>query len=144
MGVISLHARTYVHATENRDKVLKALLTIFPESLRSSINPSFEVYEGYYGNPIEVIEVELNDPSLALETLSYILERLSDMDKRRLLETLEERVDKHGNLYFRLSKQEAYRGFIVLEEGDDVIRLSVRFSGGRREALVYYRGMLSR
>jgi len=143
MGILSLHARTYVHATEDREKVLKALSTVFPEDIRGSLNPSIEVYEGHYGNPIEVVTVDLNDSSLALKTLKYIVDRLSEADRSRLLNTLEERVDRHGGLYIRLSKQEAFRGFIVLEDGDDVIRIHVRFSGGKKEALRYYRELLS-
>lgn len=144
MGVLSIHLRTYAHATESREKVVKALMELLPEDLRSSVSPSIEVYEGYYGNPIEVITVDVNDPRLTTRILEYIVSRLSDMDRRRLLATLEDRVDRNGDLYLRFNKQEAFRGSIALEEGDDVVRVHVRFSGGRREALKYYGSILSK
>ncbi len=142
MAILSLQARAYVHATESRDKVLKAVLEILPETIRGKISPTIEVYEGYYGNPIEVLTVDINDPSEALETLRYIIGRLNDIDRRRLLNTLEERVDKQGGMYIRVGKQNAFKGMLTLEEGDDVIRVHIRFSGGKREALKYYRNLL--
>ncbi len=142
MTVISLQARTYVHATENRDKVVKAVLEIFPEKIRGSVRLESEVYEGYYGNPIEVLTIELSDPTEALETLKYIVGRLDEIDRVKLLGTLEERVDKQGGLYIRFSKQNAFKGTLKLEEGDDVIRVHIRFSGGKKEALRYYRELL--
>jgi RNA binding exosome subunit len=143
MAILSLQARAYVHATENRDKVVKAILEVFPETLRGSLRFETDVYEGYYGNPIEVLTVEIEDPKGALETLRHIVGRLSEADRMRLSETLEDRVDKQGGLYMRLSKQNAFKGILVLEEGDDVIRVHVRFSGGKREALKYYRELLA-
>jgi RNA binding exosome subunit len=142
MTIVSLQARAYVHATESREKVVKAVLEILPENIRGRASLESDVYEGYYGNPIEVLTVDIKDPSEAFETLKYITGRLSEVDRARLLSTLEERVDKQGGMYIRIDKQGAFKGFLRLEEGDDVIRVHVRFSGGRREALKYYRDLL--
>jgi len=143
MAVLALQARTYIHATENRDKVVKAILEVLPENIRGRARLESDVYEGYYGNPIEVLTLNLNDPSEALEALRHIVGRLGEVDRMRLLETLEERVDKQGGLYIRLDKQNAFKGILALGEGDDVIRVHVRFSGGRRGALKYYRDLLT-
>ncbi|MFN4046013.1 MAG: RNA-binding domain-containing protein, partial [Acidilobaceae archaeon] len=52
--IISLNLRTSVHATEVSERVVKALMELLPEDLRSNVTVEVETHEGYYGNPIEV------------------------------------------------------------------------------------------
>jgi RNA binding exosome subunit len=142
MGIHSIKLRVSVHATEDEERVRKALLEAIPEELRSTIRINREEYTGHYGNPILVLTIEINNPKLAEEIFSYILKRLATTDRNLLLDSLEERVDKNGTLYFRLSKQEAYEGRLTVYEADDVIKVNVGYEGRRRKALEEYRRKL--
>lgn len=140
--IISLNLRTSVHATEVSERVVKALMELLPEDLRSNVTVEVETHEGYYGNPIEVLTVNIRDPQEASRTLNYILSRLGEHGRRLLDKTLEDRVESNGDLYFRVNKQKAYLGSLEVDEGDDVVRVHVRFSGGKKKALAYYREVL--
>lgn len=138
--ISSVEARVHVHATESREKVLKALLEVFPQELRGFVSVERELLEGHYGNPIEVLTATLS--IRAEEVLKHLISRLSERDGQLLRATLEDRVDRGGDLYLRISKQEAFLGRIVLEDSDDVVRVRFNFSGRREEALELYGGVL--
>lgn len=142
MPLRMVEARVYVHATENRDKVVRALMETFPGDLRGKVSISEETYEGHYGNPILVITGVLEGREEARSTLVHIASRLPSHDLSYLLSTLEDRVNREGALYIRLGKQEAYLGRLRILESDDVVRVIFRFSGGRRRALEEYRRLL--
>jgi len=138
MPIRSMEIRVYVHATEDKDKVLEALEELLPEDVFDEVEILEESYHGHYGNPITVLTIRIRDPKKAEATLDYILSRLSKGDRAILASSLEDRVDKEGTLYFRLSKQDAYLGRLVVYEADDVVRISVSFTGKRRDALREY------
>ncbi|MEM1851596.1 MAG: RNA-binding domain-containing protein [Acidilobaceae archaeon] len=136
--------RTHVHATEDREKVLEALKNVLPPSLRNSTEVKSEVYEGHYGNRIEVLSIEIRDPQLSTEVLLYILTSLKEHDRRLLLATLDERVDENGSFFIRIDKQSSYKGSLELSEGDDVIKVSFHIAGKRREIVKFLEEVLSR
>jgi len=138
----SMEIRVFVHATEDKDRVLQALEELLPEDVFDEVEIIEESYHGHYGNPITVLTIKIRDPRKAEATLNYILSRLSQGDRAVLASSLEDRVDKEGTLYFRLSKQDAYLGRLVVYEADDVVRVSVNFTGKRRDAIREYRERL--
>lgn len=142
MTVKSIELRTYVHATEERERVLQALKFILGGEEWRDSELLEERYEGHYGNPVTVLTVRVEDPGRATRILHSIVSRLPRPDALILLDTLEERVDGAGNLYFRLSKQDAYLGKLALYEADDVVRVTVGYQGRRGRALEEYRGIL--
>ncbi len=112
--VTLLYVRTYVHSTEDVDKVLQALKTVVSGGyvMRS-------IY-GHYRNPIQIIEVKLHDWE-ALEALKTIVSRLDDVEYVLLLSGVE------GNrLYVKFDKQHAYRGVLKISQSDDVIYVELR------------------
>ncbi|HIQ02862.1 MAG TPA: exosome protein [Desulfurococcales archaeon] len=135
-----------VHATEDKSKVIKALLELIPEKLRKKISITETAYKGYYGNPITLLSVVVRG-RLATEVLKYIIERMDDTSKKILNVTLDQRVDQAHRLHMRFSKQEAYQGRLILYDGDDIIKviLSFKFKGGIGELREYLKsiGMLS-
>ncbi len=143
MPVSRIEARVYVHATESKEKVLQALLNLFPEDVREELVIEEEMYEGHYGNPIVVLTARLEGEN-ARKALESILSRMRAADIRYLEGSLDERVDKSGAMYFRVSKQDAYLGEVSIYEADDVIRISVHYHGGRRKALKEYKELLER
>ncbi len=138
MPVRALEVRVYVHATEDREKVLQALREVIPREAWEEAVITEEVLHGHYGNPITVVRVRIEKPETAEEALNHILSRLTPGDKKILASSLEDRVDKEGTLYFRLSKQDAYLGRLIVYEADDVIRISVSFTGKRKDAIKEY------
>lgn len=116
-----------VHATEDENKVLKALWNLLPEHLRGSNKVSISSVKtrGYHGNPILIVNASISGPD-AREVLEHLLSRMSNEDKTYLSTTLSARL-QGGKLYMRLNKQKAYAGVIRLSEGDDVIRVVVSF-----------------
>ena len=121
----------HCHATEDESKVLKALLNVLPPDLRSLVETRVERLTGYYGNPITRIVIRLRRDH-ALEALRYIVSNLSEVDRRYLLDSLEQRYDRRSNrLFIRLDKQEAYLGRLALSEGSDTVRISISFSIAR-------------
>jgi RNA binding exosome subunit len=141
-GVRELRAQVFVHATEDKERVMKALMELFPSDVRSRVSIEEERLEGHYGNPIIKIVARVVGED-AVRTFRHILSRLSRIDREALRGTLEDRVDKEGTLYFRLSKQEAYLGGLTVYEADDVIRVTVHFEGRRRRAMGEYDRALS-
>ncbi len=141
MPVARLELRVYVHATEDREKVLQALREIVPEEYWGEAEVEEETYHGHYGNPIVVITVTFHGET-ASRVLDSILARLGEADRGALSVSLEDRVDKEGTLYFRLSKQDAFLGRLILYEADDVVRVSVGFHGRRKDAIREYKRRL--
>ena len=142
MPIRELRAQVFVHATEEKDRVLRALMEVFPEDLRPFLEVEVDELEGHYGNPIVKIVARIRGPD-AERAFRHILSRLTRIDRGALAGTLEDRVDREGTLYFRLSKQEAYLGRLTVYEADDVIRITVHFHGKRRDALRAYETELS-
>ena len=127
--VRSLEARVFIHATEDRDKVLAALRNVV-----GSARIEEEVLKGYFGNPIDVVTAVV-DGERAEDVVSRVLGGLSEADRAFLLATLEDRVGRGGSLHIRLDKQKAYLGRLALSDSDDVIKLQVRLRLKGREGL---------
>lgn len=145
--VRNLQYETYAHATEDLNKVKRALLNLIPSDVAQDLTYTYEVQEGHYGNRIIIVRTLIYRPHQVQEVLKYLAEKLSPEDKKFLRETLNLRIDPAGNLYLRFSKQYAYRGILKLEDGDDVVRLRISFTLRARkygiEKLVEELGLLA-
>ncbi len=113
-----IYIKAFKHATESRDKVLLALETVGGQrECRET------VAQGYYGNPISVIELVLK----SREEVEAFWERIRDAGLREaIVASLEERVSEKGELFLRFDKQEAVKGRLALSSGDDVVTVRVR------------------
>ncbi len=124
--VKSVEARVFVHATEDKNKVLEALKNVTGQ--RNIVEE--EELRGYFGNPITVITVTLEGEE-AESAFRRVMSSLPSTDKAYLAASLEDRVDKAGNLHLRLDKQKAFKGILTLSDTDDVIKLVIRLSGAK-------------
>ena len=123
--ITSLEISTIIHATEDDEKVKKAVFQLIPENLRNKVRIKEYKYKGYHGNPITLLTIMFRGKS-AEEVLKYIGQKLDDLSKRILETSLELRYDiTTCKLYLRFDKQEAYRGNIILYDGDDCIKVVV-------------------
>ncbi|MBI0584069.1 MAG: hypothetical protein ISF22_07560 [Methanomassiliicoccus sp.] len=136
MDVANLALRTFAYATEDSEKVEKALRFVSgAEEIKKSSST------GYHGNPIMVLEARVTD-SKEIKTLFRSLGKDS---LEALLESLDRRLDDESFFFLRLDKQEAYQERFKLAEGDDVIAIRAKvksYPQSRENALVSMRKFL--
>jgi len=132
-----IEARTHCHATEEEERVLAALNTACPGKTLSR-----EVVMGHFGNPLVVFRRRL----ATAEEIRVAWSRWKGAGVLAALEaTLEERTDKEAVLHFRLDKQRAFLGTVVLASGGDPIDIRVKlkaFSSRHEETLEAARAAL--
>jgi len=118
---------TFIHATEDEDKVLEAIGTFIPEDINDD-DVLFDIAEtqGFFGNPIKVVNVEIKRSKAVRRFLDHFKKLLSERDKAYLLDHLDEKIDEEGTLYVRFNKQKAYLGEAEIDEGDDVIQVRIK------------------
>ncbi len=114
MGFHHLYFRTFVHATEDEEKVTKSLRYLVGDA---EVNR--ERSEGHHGNPIMVLESTLSN----IGEIREFFDRFDREELERLITTLEKRVDEHCNFFLRVDKQEALQGDLKLVNHDDIIRI---------------------
>ena len=112
MDIDNISFRAFSHATENEDRVKKAVINVSKsEDLTCSKSC------GYHGNPITIIETKITH---ARDIKDFLIS-LSEEDIKQLIDTIDLRVDDESFFYMRLDKQEAYLGNPMLNNGEDVI-----------------------
>jgi len=141
-----MELEAFCHATENLEKVKRAVLNLLPQELRKVYEAKFhvELLEGHYGNPIAIVRLKVTNRSHASLALLELLRAMEAADVSVLNSSIHARLDRSGNLYLRVDKQMAFLGRVKLYEGDDVVRVKVKLtpktcaalkSGGLREIL---------
>ncbi len=124
--VLWINLETFAHTTEDTEKVLKAFSFLLPEGLEKLV--SKEKVLGHYHNEIIIYKVKITHKKNIEEYLSSLSERMNENDKKLLFELFDKRLDDSGILYLRFDKQEAFLGRLKLSEGEDVIRIRIKFS----------------
>ena len=115
-----LELRTYCHATEDREKVAKALAFICPQA-RVTISKA----EGYNRNPILIMTAR-TDSSRAIKDFWRLMRR--ENLAGTIMESGGRMVDDDGVLHLRLGKQEAYLGIGALTEHEDVVSVRIKIA----------------
>jgi len=110
--------KAYCQATEDPDKVIEAIVNFAGEN----IELEKEDAEGYYGNPIEIIEGKVSRNS----EMDRVFRKLPSTVIKTLLNSIDRRMDERCNFFFRLDKQEAYQENFVLSEGSNTIKCRAR------------------
>ena len=127
MRVISARVSAIVHATEDREKVIRALNEICSLELSPSIIEQTTV-RGHFGNPIVSLNVGLQGTQ-AEEVLASVWRKLSGPERDLIVEGLADMLDDSGRLHLRLDKQEGFCGRARLNVRDSI---KVQFSLQRR------------
>jgi RNA binding exosome subunit len=112
MDIANLSFRTFAHATEDPERVEKALRFV-----SGAENVTRSSSTGYHGNPITVLEAKVTDS----KHIKAVLRSLGPETLRILRDSLDRRLDEESFFYFRLDKQEAFLERFVLADGEDVI-----------------------
>jgi RNA binding exosome subunit len=123
--VIGVEISVFAHATEDEGKVERALRNVIPPEL-AGFRVDRRGMRGHYNDPITLITARIRRKKEATETFRATMASLSSLDRYRLIEEIDDRVDEAGNLYLRLDKQRALGGAGVLNEVDP-IRIKFRF-----------------
>ena len=123
--------RFCAHATEDQDKVMKAVYNIFPADQSEELTFNTSSLEGHYGNPITFFETRIKNKETIRALVENLSANLSSLDKDELGRELHRCVEK-GSLYLRLDKQAALQGKIKLVTSDP-IRMRIRFRKNKLE-----------
>ncbi len=113
-----IRARVYGHATEDEERVMRALETACPGGVDRR-----EVLEGQYGNPILQVARRLEDRGgirkawQAWRAAGLVAAVRPDLDAR---------TDEEGVLHFRIDKQQACGGVLALAHDEDSIDIQVK------------------
>ena len=103
-----------IHATEDPGKVLKALQNIFPANYAEKIEVTTRDLQGYYKNPITLLETCIKERGGIAVFLKELFQRLEAEDRAVLSSEFGMHVDSKAFLYIRLDKQEAFCNRIKL------------------------------
>jgi RNA-binding protein len=112
MDIASLAFRTFSHATESEERVEQALRFV---SGTDKIETSRSV--GYHGNPIVIKEARITES----RKIKSFFDSLDKQEVRKLLDTLENRVDDDSFFFLRLDKQAAFMGVFKMADNEDII-----------------------
>lgn len=111
--------RTSAHATEDLEKVIKAVCNTLPANSIEIVAFKKTNLTGHHGNPITIIETRIKDKNIIHRTFEKIASELSIMDKELLNNEIKQHLE-NGNLYFRLDKQCAYLNELKLCQTDPI------------------------
>lgn len=128
MRIERLFLQVLCHATEDEEKVMKAVENVVGDENMFKMCVSSQQLKGYYHDPITMIKLELEDSETAMKIVKNIFANISEYEKKVIIDEGLERGKHGGKLYIRLDKQAAYRGFLRLSD-KDAIRIQVDIRG---------------
>jgi len=131
LPIAYMDIRFSAHATEDLNKVMKAVYSIFPSDNTEELTFNRRSLEGHYGNPITFFETRIKDKETVRVLIENLSTNLSSLDKEELGRELHRCFDK-GSLYIRLDKQAALQGKIKLATSNP-IRIRIRFRKSKLE-----------
>ncbi|MGZ4903561.1 MAG: RNA-binding domain-containing protein [Halobacteriota archaeon] len=135
----SIVASTFVHATEEEERVLAALRVVIPDE----VPISKQHVTGHFGNPVVILKARIEQAQAIRRTLEVINEKLSKSELEHLKENAARYLDNDCNLFIRFDKQQAARGALQLGRKDPIlVKLKLAAYPARREtALDLARGL---
>jgi RNA binding exosome subunit len=129
-----IDVRAFAHATEDTDKVLKAIQNTLPTKLIETINVAKTSLEGHHGNPITLYETRIKEKTTTQKVFEKISANLGIMDKELLSNEIQLHLE-NGNLYLRLDKQSAYLEETKLSQIDP-IRFRIHFKNSKTQQVI--------
>ena len=124
--VTTLEISCLVHATEDHEKVLRAVRVLLPDRHVDDVQFSGDELQGYYKNPITLYTTRITDRRI----IAGIVAKLTGMLDRSDLDTLTSDFSRYTDrrtLFLRFDKQDAYLGKLRLAPADP-IRVKIRLS----------------
>jgi len=115
---------TLAHATEDEQKVLKALRVLLPDEVEVRRGK----LKGHHGNPIFTFTASIKQRKLVRELWARMTSKLRAGELDKLSHAAPERVDETCHLYLRFDKQLAYAGELALTEGGDAVYVELKIT----------------
>lgn len=114
----SIEISVLIHATEDENKVLKAVLE-FIEQSSESIKMNFIKTEGHWKNPIYRLIIFINrEPD---KIFNKLYTKLVESSSGYLVDSyIKTNTDKKGYFHIRLDKQKFCLGKIILSDRDSI------------------------
>ena len=134
MPIAYIDIRVFAHATEDVQKVLKAVYNILPTELADEIVFKKTNLRGHYRNPIVLLETRIKRRDAAKAVFRKLASGLSSLDRELLNSEIRQHFNK-GNLFVRLDKQSAYLNELKLRS-DDPIHFRIHFRKSRLEEIM--------
>lgn len=123
----------FVHATEDKEKVLKAAKFLLPggEFVAEDVT-------GHYGNPITLLGSKINKKAVLEGWWTEAIKKMGPGDVEKLKKALPGKIDESCRLYLRFDKQRAYLEELALAEGEGTIyvKLKVAVWPAKKESAV--------
>jgi len=113
---------TLAHATEDEQKVFKALRVLLSEGVEVRRGK----LKGHHGNPIFTFTASIKQRKLVRELWTRVTAKLRANELDKLSRVTPERIDETCHLYLRFDKQLAYAGELALTEGGDAIHVELK------------------
>ncbi len=114
----SIEISILIHATENENKVLKAIIDFIEQSIDSTKMESIKT-EGHWKNPIRrlIIPIEVETDKIFNKIYTQLVEIYGEQDINNYIKI---NTDKKGYFYVRLDKQKFCIGKVNLSDKDSV------------------------
>ena len=134
MPIAYIDIRAFAHATEDIEKVQKAIRNTLPTELADEIVFKKTNLRGHYRNPIVLLETRIKRRDAAKAVFRKLASGLSSLDRELLNSGIRQHFNK-GNLFVRLDKQSAYLNELKLRS-DDPIHFRIHFRKSRLEEIM--------
>ncbi len=126
----SITISTFVHATEDEERVLTALHVFVPHEVPIAT----QHVAGHFGNPVTILRAQITQAQTIRRTLDILYKKLSPSELESLRDDAARHLDESCNLFIRFDKQQAARGVLKLGREDPVlVRLKLAAYPARRE-----------
>ena len=123
--IAKINIRFSVHATENPEKVKKAVDYLFSPDYIEDVTFKKTVLKGHYGNLIGLFEAQIKDPRVVKSVVETLSSNLSQSDKEKIISESSLFIER-SSLYLRFDKQDAFRGELKLHKADPIY-IRIRF-----------------
>ncbi|MEM3550951.1 MAG: RNA-binding domain-containing protein [Candidatus Bathyarchaeia archaeon] len=134
LPVTHIEIRVFAHATEDEEKVLKAVRNILPAKLSEDITFKKTGLAGHHGNPIVLYQAKIKEKEWVKAFLEGLSAGLTSLDKEVLNREIRQHIDR-GCLYIRLDKQAAYnKEFKICST--DPIHVRIHFKRSKPDEIV--------
>ena len=138
-----MEVSSFIHATEDPDKVIAACRNVLPADYADEITFESRNLLGHYRNPITLLRARIKKKQVLKAFIENLTGSLSEVEKEYLASDVKRRIDDKGALYLRLDKQEAFQGQMKLGNIDP-IRITIRLLRSRKsleETIAFYRSL---
>jgi RNA binding exosome subunit len=114
----------FLYPTEDMKKVKKAFCLILPDGF----DFKQDKIESEYGPVVVRLSYETDKAADIKTILERIRSGLSDADRKKVIDTIDQRLSEEGHLYLRFDKQRAFKGKLALKYTGDVIKTRIKIA----------------